>query len=42
MFINEILNTFRKDFEAMTYEKREKYLKKYGLDFGTPDNEKSL
>ena len=38
---DEIVDTFRKKFEAMSYEEREEYLKKYGFDFGSSD-EKTL
>lgn len=38
---NEIVNTFRKNFEAMSYKEREEYLQKYGFDFGSSD-EKQL
>lgn len=38
----EIIESFKKMFEAMSYEEREEYLKKHGFDFGTPDDEKSL
>ena len=32
-----IVDTFRKKFEAMSYEEREEYLKEHGFDFGSSD-----
>ena len=32
-----IVDTFRKNFEAMSYEEREEYLKEHGFDFGSSD-----
>lgn len=38
---DEIINTFRNCFTAMSYEEREEYLKNHGFDFGSAD-EKTL
>lgn len=35
--VDEIINTFRKNFEAMSYEEREEYLKENGFSFGSCD-----
>ena len=39
--VDDIVEKFRKNFEAMSYEEREAYLKKYGFSFGTAE-EKEL
>lgn len=33
----QIVEDFKKMFEAMSPEERDAYLKKYGFDFGTPE-----
>ena len=34
-----IVDTFRKNFEAMSYAEREEYLKKHGFDFGSSESD---
>ena len=38
---DEIVETFKKKFESMTYEEREEYLKENGFSFGEPEDEKT-
>ena len=35
--VDEIVGKFRKHFEKMSYEEREKYLEENGFDFGSSD-----
>lgn len=37
--VKEIVDNFQKNFQSMSYEEREAYLKESGFNFGTPDEE---